>query len=176
MPHDVQQRHGAVAVLHTRGRDHDGQAPSERLDEEMPCAPRDLWVRLKAAAPPVSAVLTDCLSRRPALGGRCRPAAPRTSPRSWACITCQVPSCCQRQQSWETSCHGGKSWGSRRHAQPPRRRYKMPFRISRLGYFSGRPPGVAVGPEGAINAYSLSVRAVGYGVRGAMPPRVIQSH
>jgi hypothetical protein len=39
----------------------------------------------------------------------------------------------------------GQVVGRRRQAHPLRRIYKMPFRISRLGYFSGRPPGLAVG-------------------------------
>ena len=92
--------HGPIAVLHTGGRDHDGEEPPSGIDEDMPFAPLDLFVRINAADPPVSVVLTDWLSMMPALGCRCFPAATRTSPRSRSCITCQVPSFRQRQTYW----------------------------------------------------------------------------
>jgi hypothetical protein len=86
----------------------------------MPRAAFALCVGIKAAEPPVAVVLTAWRSRIPARGCRRRPAATRTSPLSQSCIRCQVPSWRQRQTSCSTICHGGKSWGSRRQAQPPR--------------------------------------------------------
>jgi hypothetical protein len=41
----------------------------------------------------------------------------------------------------------------------------MAFRISRFGYASGRPPGLASGTKCLINSHSLSLRSVGYGCR-----------
>jgi hypothetical protein len=67
---------------------------------------------------------------------------------------------------------GREIMGQQAPGTAPRRIWKMASRISRLGYFSGRPPGLAAGTQGAINAHSLSVRPVGYGFRGAMPPMV----
>jgi hypothetical protein len=92
MPEDLQERHGSIAVLYTGSRHHDGQQQAERIDEEMAFTAFDLFVCVKAADPPFSVVLTDWLSRIPALGCRRLPAATRTSPRSRSCITCQVPS------------------------------------------------------------------------------------
>jgi hypothetical protein len=120
VPEECQQGFGPVTILHTRRGDNDGQDQPERVDEEMPLAAFDLFVDIKAAEPPFSVVFTDWLSRIPALGWRRLPAATRTSPRSKSCIRCQVPSWRQRQKYWETIGHGGKSWGIRRHAQPPR--------------------------------------------------------
>jgi len=41
----------------------------------------------------------------------------------------------------------------------------MAFRISRVGYVSGRPPGLASGTRWLINAHSWSLRSVGSGCR-----------
>ena len=43
------------------------------------------------------------------------------------------------------------------------------IKISRFGYFSGRPPGLAAGTKWLIKAHSLSLRSVEYGLRGSMP-------
>jgi hypothetical protein len=45
----------------------------------------------------------------------------------------------------------------------------MPFKISRLEYFSGRPPGLVWGTKCLIRSHSLSLRSVGYCFRGSMP-------
>ena len=82
MPQDLQQRLCAIAVWHTGGRDHHRQDQPERIDQDVAFAAFDLFVRVKAADPPFSVVLTDWLSRIPALGCRRLPAATRTSPRS----------------------------------------------------------------------------------------------
>jgi len=59
MPQDLQQRLCAVAVLHAGGGDDDRQQQAERIDEDVPFAAFDLFVRVKAADPPFSVVLTD---------------------------------------------------------------------------------------------------------------------
>lgn len=41
----------------------------------------------------------------------------------------------------------------------------MAFSISRLGYVSGRPPGLASGTRWLIKAHSCSLRSVGSGGR-----------
>jgi hypothetical protein len=56
---DVQQGHGPVAVLHARRRDHDREKQPSRIDEDMPCAPLHLFVRINAVDPPLSVVFTD---------------------------------------------------------------------------------------------------------------------
>jgi hypothetical protein len=91
---------GTIPVLHTGGGDDGGQDQPKGIDENMPFAPFDLFVGIKATDPPFSVVLTDWLSRIPALGCRRLPAATRTSPRSKSCIRCQVPSRRQRQKYW----------------------------------------------------------------------------
>ena len=53
----------------------------------MAFAALDLFVRIKAADPPFSVVLTDWLSMIPALGWRCFPLATRTSPRNRSCMS-----------------------------------------------------------------------------------------
>lgn len=100
MPQDRQQGHGTLAVLHARRRDDDDEEEPERIDEHMALASVQLLGRVIAMAPPFSVVLTDWLSMMPALGCRCFPAATRTLPRSWSCMTCQVPSRCQRPKYW----------------------------------------------------------------------------
>ncbi len=92
MSEDLQQRLRPVAVLHTRSGDDDGQQQAERIDEDVAFAAFDLFVRIKAANPPFSVVLTDWLSMIPALGWRCLPVAVRTSPRNKSCMSGQVPS------------------------------------------------------------------------------------
>jgi hypothetical protein len=51
VPSDLQQGHGAVAVLHTGGGDHDVEEHPSRIDKDMACAPLDRFVRINAAAP-----------------------------------------------------------------------------------------------------------------------------
>ncbi len=89
---DRQEGVSALALLHVGARDDHCQQAPQGVDEAMPRAPFALCVPVKAAAPPLSVVLTDWLSMIPALGWRCFPAATRTSPRSRSCIPCQVPS------------------------------------------------------------------------------------
>jgi hypothetical protein len=92
VPENCQQGLGPVTILHTRRGDDDGQDQPERVDEEMPLAALDLFVRIKAADPPFSVVFTDWLSMSPAVGWRRLPAAARTSPRNRSCISGQIPS------------------------------------------------------------------------------------
>jgi hypothetical protein len=92
MPEDLQQQLRPVAVWHTGGGDDDRQQQAERVDEEVAFAAFNLFVRVKAADPPFSVVLTDWLSMIPALGWRCLPVATRTSPRTRSCMSGQVPS------------------------------------------------------------------------------------
>ena len=44
----AQQFAGAVAILHVGGMDHDAQQETERIDEDMALAARDLLARIKA--------------------------------------------------------------------------------------------------------------------------------
>jgi hypothetical protein len=60
---------------------------------------------------------------------------------------------------------GGKSWGTSRHAPPVRKLYKIALTISRLGYASSLPPGLAAGMSGARICHALSRRSVGEGCR-----------
>jgi hypothetical protein len=55
----LQQRLRPVAVLHTGGRDDDGQDQPAGIDQDRPLAPLDLCTRVATAEPPVSVVLTD---------------------------------------------------------------------------------------------------------------------
>ena len=87
MPEAHQQSLGPVAVWHIGGRNHHGQEQAEGIDEDVAFAPFDLFVRVEAADPPFSVVLTDWLSRIPALGWRCLPVATRTSPRKRSCMS-----------------------------------------------------------------------------------------
>ncbi len=98
MPEALQQQLRPLAILHVGGRDDHHQDQAERVDEEVPLAAFDLFVRIKAAEPPFSVVLTDWLSMMPALGWRCFPVATRTSPRSRSWMRCHVPSCFQSQK------------------------------------------------------------------------------
>jgi hypothetical protein len=82
-------RHILLAVALQRW---DTVSPYARAAQEVALAAFDLLVGIKAAESPFSVVLTDWLSRMPALGWRRLPAAARTSPRSRSCIRCQVPS------------------------------------------------------------------------------------
>jgi hypothetical protein len=59
MLEDLQQRLRPVAVLHTGGRDHHRQDQAKGIDEDMAFAALDLCVRVNAADPPFSVVLTD---------------------------------------------------------------------------------------------------------------------
>jgi hypothetical protein len=59
VPEDLQQRLCSIAVLHTGGRDDDGQDQPEGIDQDMPLAPLDVLVRVIAADPPFSVVLID---------------------------------------------------------------------------------------------------------------------
>jgi hypothetical protein len=81
-------------------RDDDRQQQPEGIHEDVTLPPLDLLARVIAPDPPFSVVFTDWLSRMPALGWRCRPAAARTSPRSMSWMCCQVPSRRQRQKYW----------------------------------------------------------------------------
>jgi hypothetical protein len=96
---DLQAMVSALALLPVGGRHDHRQPEAQGIDEDMPLAPLDLLGPVHAAAPPFAVVLTAWLARIPALGGRCLPAAPRTSPRSRSCITGQVPSCCHWRKS-----------------------------------------------------------------------------
>jgi hypothetical protein len=98
VPEDLQRALGPVTVLHTGCGDHHREDQPERIDEEVAFAPFDLFVRIEAADPPFSVVLTDWLSMIPALGCRRLPAAARTSPHRRSCMCCQVPSFRQRQK------------------------------------------------------------------------------
>lgn len=73
MAEAYQQRQSAITVWDAGGCDDHGQDQPERIDEAMARAAFHLGVGIKAAAPPVSVVLTDCLSMMPALGCRCLP-------------------------------------------------------------------------------------------------------
>ena len=44
----AQQFAGTVAILHVGGMDHDAQQETERIDEDMALAARDLLARIKA--------------------------------------------------------------------------------------------------------------------------------
>jgi hypothetical protein len=98
VPEDRAYGLGAITVLHAGSRDDHREAQPARIDEAVALAAVDRLVGIKAAAPPVSVVLTDWLSMMPALGWRRLPAAARISPRSRSCIRCQVPS----RRHWQT--------------------------------------------------------------------------
>lgn len=72
---------GAVAILDVRRVDDDSDQQPEGVDQDVTLAPVDLFARIVPVRPPLSVVLTDWLSRMPALGSRARPSASRTSPR-----------------------------------------------------------------------------------------------
>jgi len=55
-----------------------------------------------------------------------------------------------------------------RQEQPLRSRETMAFRISRFGYASGLPPGLASGTRWLIKAHAWSLRSVGYDGRVCM--------
>jgi hypothetical protein len=154
MPAQVQPWQGPLTVWHAGRRHHHPQPEASRIDEEMALAPVDMFGFIIPVVPPFAVVLTDWLSMIPALGWRCRPAATRTSPRRRSWMSCQVPSCRQRQQSWSTLSQGGRSWGSRRQAPPRRRTDKRPWRISRVGYVARRPRDLAWGIEGSSTVHS----------------------
>jgi hypothetical protein len=62
MPEALQQQLSTITVLHASGGDDDRQQQTKRIDEEMAFAAFDLFMRVKAADPPFSVVLTDWLS------------------------------------------------------------------------------------------------------------------
>ena len=51
MAADFQEVLSAIAVLHARRRDNDGQDQPEGIDEDVPLAAFDLLVRVKPADP-----------------------------------------------------------------------------------------------------------------------------
>jgi hypothetical protein len=59
VPEDRKDGLRTVTVLHPGRGDDDGQEQPERVDEEMALAPLDLFVGIKAPAPPLSVVFTD---------------------------------------------------------------------------------------------------------------------
>ena len=75
-------RHSPDSVLDVGGMDHDSQDQTERVNEDMSFSARNFLTRVIAAIPPLSAVLTDWLSRTAALGVGLRPAFERTFWRS----------------------------------------------------------------------------------------------
>lgn len=77
----------------------------------------------------------------------------------------QVRSLVQLRKHLYEVCHGGRSWGSIRHGQPERSRYRMAFTTSRSSTERGRPPGLASGSRGARISHWASVKSVGYGFR-----------
>jgi hypothetical protein len=87
-----QDKLGSVAVLNVGRMDDRDQHEPEDIYEQMAFTPIDLLARIVAMRAPLSVVLTDWLSIIAALGCRLRPAASRTSPRSWSWIRFQVPS------------------------------------------------------------------------------------
>jgi hypothetical protein len=56
---DRQERHRAVAVLHTGGRHRHRQEQAERLDQDVAFTTVNVVVLVVAMAPPLSVVLTD---------------------------------------------------------------------------------------------------------------------
>ncbi len=89
-----------IAILDAGSRHHHRQDQPEGIDEDMALAAFDLFAGIVPPDPPFSVVLTDWLSRIPALGWRRLPVATRTSPRSRSCMRGQVPSFRQRQKYW----------------------------------------------------------------------------
>ena len=73
----AKQAAGAVAVLYVGGMDDDAQEQAERIDEDMPLAPRDLLARVIALrverSPPFCAPLALWLSITAADGLASRP-------------------------------------------------------------------------------------------------------
>jgi hypothetical protein len=98
LPEAHQQMLRPRTILHVGGRYDHHQEQAERVDEERPLAAVDLGVRIQAADPPVSVVLTDWLAMLPARGWRCLPVATRLSPRRRAWRSGHEPSCFQSQQ------------------------------------------------------------------------------
>src|SRR2546421_11541975 len=83
-------------------------------------------------SPPCSVVLTDWLSRMPALGVGSRPCVIRTASRNVVCILSHTPVSRQLQKYVHTVDLHGKSCGNALQAHPPRTRYKMALSISRI--------------------------------------------
>ncbi len=79
----TQQIEGAVAILHAGGMDHDVQEETERIDENVPLATRDLLARIEALRidrrPPFCAALALCESMIAADGLASRPSRSRTA-------------------------------------------------------------------------------------------------
>jgi hypothetical protein len=59
LPEALEELLRAIPILHTGGRDHDAQAQAQRGDQDVPLAPFDRLLRVKAVDPPCSVVLTD---------------------------------------------------------------------------------------------------------------------
>jgi hypothetical protein len=97
LPEALQQPLRPLAVWYLSRRDPHGQEAPEGLAAEVAWAAFARWVRVNAADPPGSVVLTAGLALLPALGGRCWPVAARTSPRTRAGLRAQVPSWRQSQ-------------------------------------------------------------------------------
>jgi hypothetical protein len=74
------------------------QQQSGGIDQQMPLAPVYLLAAVVASDPPFSVVLTDWLSKIPALGWACRPCCSRTWSRNASWTRSQVPS--RRQSRW----------------------------------------------------------------------------
>jgi len=79
----AQQFAGAVAVLHVGRMDRDVQEQTERVDEDVPLAARDLLARVEALridrGPPFCAALALWLSMTAAEGLAARPSFSRTA-------------------------------------------------------------------------------------------------
>ena len=79
----AQQLDRAVAILHVGRMDHDVQEQTERIDEDVPLAARDLLARVIALRidrrPPFCAALALWLSITAADGLASRPSASRTA-------------------------------------------------------------------------------------------------
>jgi hypothetical protein len=68
-------------------------------------------------------------------------------------------------------CHGGKSAGRYRQAQPVRTTYKIPSTMDLRGFFFSRPPVLGAGSSDSTSAHCSSVKSEGYRrCRDARPP------
>jgi len=85
---------GTIAILNAGRMHYHGDDQAERVDDQMPFSAGDFLPRVVSMRPPFRGahVLMDWLSRMPALGVACRPAATRTCSRSESWSFSHVPS------------------------------------------------------------------------------------
>jgi hypothetical protein len=76
-------------------------------------------------------------------------------------ISRQTPARRHRRQCAYPVAPGGRAWGIMRQALPGRTAERIPLPMSRLGYSSGVPPGVAAGSNGLRFCHAVALRTAG---------------